>query len=791
MSGPGEGGLAGLRVLELAGGVGVAWAAKLFADLGADVVRVEPGSDTGTSRPDIVRSRPHGVHRWLNTNKRSMTRADDLVADADLVIHDRTDGIDVEPAHPGQVVLTLTPFGLDGPYAGYRAEELNLIHGSSWGFLSPAAATDPDLPPLKAPGHHATIVVATEAATVALAAIDRATRSGQGERIDFSCFAAAAKITEFAPAVVSFLDADASRLGSRTVSPWGIYRCADGLMQLICPEQAQWEALVDLMGNPEWATLDLLADGPGRSEHADLIDLHLGQWMATQRVDDLYHAAQQARVAMAPVATMAQLEADAQLAARGFFATDPNDELFPGPGFRFDRPWWALRSPAPAPGAHDGEGWRTGREAPAPTTGDDPMSRPLDGVRVCDLTWIWAGPACTQILAHLGADVVKLESPEHLCMFRRLPFNPPDLPLEPDTAGAFQLYNTDKRSLGLDLGTDEAREIVRRLVETSDVVIDNFGVGTMARLGLGADELRAMNPEVIIVSLSGYGQTGPAAGYMAYGPAGGAMAGLYAANGYQDGAAAETGIAIGDPGTGITAAWATVAALVARRGGHGAATVDVSMVEAIASTVGELWMAYRADGRSPAPAGNHDPAWAPHNCYPAAGDDRWVTIACPDDAAWIALAGIVDPALTGDARFTTADHRRANETELDAIVADWTSNRDRWETTRLLQAAGIAAFPSLSPRELWGGDPQLAAIGMLERPAHPRTGDRVVPGIPWRLDRSPDGLRRPAPLLGQHTEEVLDQLGYGPEEIEALLDRRVVIGPRSSTTEGNGPCPSL
>lgn len=789
---PAEGGLAGLRVLELGGGVGVAWAAKLFADLGADVVRVEGHGDTGRSqpdtgerRPDIVRSRPHGVHRWLNANKRSVTRADGLQADADLVIHDRPEHPDFGPGGPHQVVLALTPFGLEGPYAGYRAEEINLIHGSSWGFLSPAAATDPGLPPLKAPGHHATIVTATEAATVALAAVDRAQRTGQGEHIDFSCFAAAAKITEFAPAVVSFLDGDASRLGSRTVSPWGIYRCADGLLQLICPEQQQWEALVELMGNPDWAGLELLADGPGRSENADLIELHLAEWMATQRLDDLYHAAQRARVAMTPVATMAQLEANAQLAARGFFAEDPSGETFPGPGFKLDRPWWDLRTSALEPGANDGEGWLTPRKAPPPSTTESAATiRPLDGVRVCDFTWIWAGPACTQILAHLGADVVKLESPEHLCMFRRLPFNPPDLPLDPDSAGAFQLYNTDKRSLGLDLTHPDAAAIVRRLVETSDVVIDNFGVGTMARLGFGAEDLRAINPDVIIVSLSGYGQTGPTAGYMAYGPAGGALAGLYAANGYEGGTAAETGIAIGDPGTGITAAWATVAALTARRRGHGAATIDVSMIEAIAATVGELWMEYRATGRSPVPAGNHDPAWAPHNCYPAAGDDRWITIACPDDGSWTALAGLIDLALARDNRFVTAEDRRTNEAELDAIVARWASVRERWDTARLLQEVGVAAFPSLSPRELWEGDPQLDVLGMRERPAHPRTGERVVPGVPWRLARSPNGLRRPAPLLGQHTEEVLDQLGYRPDEVEALFDDDVVFRHRPTTTQG-------
>ncbi len=266
---------------------------------------------------------------------------------------------------------------------------------------------------------------------------------------------------------------------------------------------------------------------------------------------------------------------------------------------------------------------------------------------MCDFSWIWAGPFCTQHLANLGADVIRLESPEHLCLLRRLPFNPPDLPLTPDTAGGFHLYNTDKRSVGIDLAHPEARAVVERLISMSDIVVDNFAVGTMAKLGFGVEDVRRINPDAIVVSLTGYGQTGPAAGYMAYGPAGGAIAGLYAATGYEGGDPMETGIAVGDPCTGLTAAWAVLAALSARRRNGEVARVDVAMAEAVAATVGELWMEYQATGESPTPAGNHDPIWAPHNCYPAQGEDRWVTIACPTQACWLALCRVIDSALAG------------------------------------------------------------------------------------------------------------------------------------------------
>ena len=302
-------------------------------------------------------------------------------------------------AWPRLVALAVTPFGQTGPYRDYAAEELSVIHGSSWGFLSPSAATDIALPPLKAAGHHATINVATAAAAAAAAAVDHATRTGQGEHIDFSMYAAAAKLTEFAPAAASFLGVDASRLGTKTVVPWGIFECADGLVSIICPEQEQWESLVELMGNPEWASLDAVATQPARRENADLVGIYLGEWLATQSVDELAVQAQHARVCITPVTTMAQLDANDHLNARGFFATAPDGTRQLGPGYKLDQPWWALGSAAPALGEHDGETWQPRPDLPGHgLDGERPSarktsqaSRPLEGVRVCDFTWIWAG----------------------------------------------------------------------------------------------------------------------------------------------------------------------------------------------------------------------------------------------------------------------------------------------------------------------------------------------------------------------------------------------------------------
>ena len=789
--------LDGIRVLEVAGGVGVAYAAKLFADLGADVIRADgPG--------DVIGDRPHELHRWLHTNKRSSPAIGTLASNADVILHDRgpsraaSEGLsyaDLAAANPSVVVCSLTPFGMTGPYADYAAEEITIIHASSWGFLSPSASTRIDLPPLKAPGHHATINVATIAATAALAAVRRAMRTGQGAHVDFSMFAAAAKLTETAPVSASYQGVDASRLGVKIVVPWNMYRCADGFVQIICPEQQQWRSLVRLMGDPEWALLDVFDSPESRRENVDVLDLYLGEWLAEQRVADLCRDAQTAHVCISPLNTIGQLDTDRHFRARAFIAQSPDGTRMPGPAFRTDPPWWGLHRDAPSTndvdGDGDGDGWRervdavhVGRDRwPArDARSGAALARPLEGVRVCDFSWIWAGPFCTQLLAHLGADVIKLESPDHLCLFRRLPYAPTGQPLNADTGGVFHLYNSDKRSVGIDLGDAAARDVIARLVAISDVVVDNFGVGTMARLGYGPDDLRRMNPDVIVASLSGYGQTGPHAEFMAYGPVGGAVAGLYAANGYEDGEPTETGIAIGDPGTGIAAAWAVVAALMASERTGEVATIDVAMVEAVAATTGELWMEHRSTGFVPARLANRDHVWSPHNCYPSLGEDRWVTIACPTEHSWRALCDVVDPSLAVDPRFATAADRKRHEDELDIILSAWTAMRDRWDTTMLLQRAGVAAFPSLSPRDLWDGDAQLEAIGMLERPEHAAVGRRVVPGVPWRMTPGPNGLRCAAPVLGQHTVEVLTELlGYSTDDVQRLVAAGTV---RLATTHG-------
>lgn len=395
-------------------------------------------------------------------------------------------------------------------------------------------------------------------------------------------------------------------------------------------------------------------------------------------------------------------------------------------------------------------------------------------MRVADLTWVWAGPYCCLQLAHLGAEVIKFESEGRPDLGRRLPIFVPDTEPSLNASGYFNQWNQGKKSLHLNLGHPGAADLAKRVIAECDVVVDNFATGVMEKLGLGYEALRAVKPDLVVASISGYGGSGPYASYMAYGPAIAPLAGLSSLSGYVDDGPREVGISLGDPTAGMNAAVAICAALVARqrtgRGQH----IDVSLWESTAALVGEGWMDFALNGTQPERAGNRDPWMAPHGIYRCAGEEAWVSIACASDAEWAALCAVVEPALARDARFALAADRKANEDELDRRIEEWTRTRDRWQVTELLQGAGVAAFPSLSPEDL-ANDPHLAARDYFETLPHPEVGPRKHAGIPWRLSNGPDGVRSPAPILGADTEEILsDLLGCSPAEISRLRRERIL-----------------
>jgi benzylsuccinate CoA-transferase BbsF subunit len=393
--------------------------------------------------------------------------------------------------------------------------------------------------------------------------------------------------------------------------------------------------------------------------------------------------------------------------------------------------------------------------------------RPLEGIRVADFTWVWAGPFCTLQLAHLGAEVVRVETSTRVCVTRLLP--PwPDAQPGVNRSGYFNQYNQGKKSLALNMKESRAIDVARDLIRASDVVVENFAAGVMDRLGLGYEECRRLRPDVVMIALSGYGATGPEREYVSYGPAQVPLSGFSSLTGYRGWRPMHIGISYGDPTGGLHGAVAVVSALIHRRRTGEGQYIDLSQWEGTMALLGEGILSHTMTGDTPERDGNRDALWAPHGVYRCAGEDRWVSIVAADEREWQALCRVVDPSLASDPRFADAVARKRNEDALDAVLGQWCAARTAEEATLALQAAGVAAFPAMNARDLHD-DPHLGGRDYFVELPHPEVGVRRHMGIPYKLHGTPLAVRRAAPCLGQDTDEVLREiLGYDDQRIAEL-----------------------
>lgn len=397
--------------------------------------------------------------------------------------------------------------------------------------------------------------------------------------------------------------------------------------------------------------------------------------------------------------------------------------------------------------------------------------RLLEGVRVIDLSWVGAGPYGSQLLAFLGADVIKIESAGRPDLFRRSTRPGSE---GPDQSSRFNCVNLNKRSVQLDLSTPRGRELLLALVERSEVVVENFRPGVLDRLGLGFDALNTANPSIVLASLSAAGQSGPDAMTPGYASVFNAMGGLGAESGYPDGPPVEVRDSV-DFRVGAALALGVLLALVrCRRTGEGE-WVDVSARESIASLVGESFVELALTGQSHGRGANRREGFAPHDVYRAGGDDRWLAIAVDGDASWASLCEVMEePQLATDQRFSTVADRSEHLAALDTIVGAWAAKQDADDAARRLSRAGVAASSANRGRDLIA-DPDILARGILREIEHPVLGSQWIAAAPWRdVSGDPDAIRR-SPLLGEHTREVFEEvLGIEPAELDEL-ERSAVL----------------
>ena len=394
---------------------------------------------------------------------------------------------------------------------------------------------------------------------------------------------------------------------------------------------------------------------------------------------------------------------------------------------------------------------------------------PLKGIKIVDFTWIGAGSYTTKIFADFGAEVIKIESSERLDSLRDAK---PFLDGIPgvNRSGYFADRNSSKRSITVNMKSADGRELVRRLIRDCDIVANNFTPGTMEKFGLGYDAVREIKPDVIYIAMSMHGQSGPESKYLGYGLTMGAVTGLHYLCGLPDRDPAGTGTNYPDHIPNPThAAFAILAALRHRRRSGQGQMIDMAQIEPTISLLGPAVLDYTANQHVVERVGNQHVAGAPHGVYPVRGDDRWLSISATDQVSWEILQEVLGaPELGADPRFSDALARWKNRAALDNAIAEITGLLEGAALMHQLQSRGVAAGTVNNAAEVLHDDPQLVHRQHWIYLDHPEMGNTVYNALPFRFSRTPSRPHRPAPLLGQHTDEILTELGLSPFEIATL-----------------------
>lgn len=383
------------------------------------------------------------------------------------------------------------------------------------------------------------------------------------------------------------------------------------------------------------------------------------------------------------------------------------------------------------------------------------------------------GPMAARQFALLGAQVIKVESRTAVDGLR-IARNPITLEyLGPDEVARVNYYNLNKNSLGLNLKKPEAIALVKRLIAISDVMIDNFAAGVIDRLGLGYDVVKELRPDIVMVSASGSGRTGPEGAMLANAPIFGALSGLGELTGYPD------DVPHGFRGTadainGMTVFFSVMAALLHRKRTGQGQYIDYSSREGLSCLISDALMDYTLNGHIQGRQGNQDDLMAPHNCYRCQGQDKWLSVAIGSEEEWQALVKAMgSPAWSQEARFGTMASRKAHEEELDRLVQAWTVNYTHYQAMAILQPAGVAAFPSFSGEDVFA-DAHLQSRELFEVVEHPCSGPSLVIRCPWRLSATSSQIDRPGPIMGEHTSYILTELlGLSAPELARLAEAQV------------------
>jgi crotonobetainyl-CoA:carnitine CoA-transferase CaiB-like acyl-CoA transferase len=803
--------LAPYRVLDLTDVRGQI-AGMVLADLGADVIRVEPAAGSDARRvgpllesgPETERSLSFAAY---NRNKRSVvldlsSEADRgrflaLVAGADFVLDSGPPSLLDEAglgferlleANPEIVHVRVTPFGADGPMADAPAADLTIA--ALGGPVS--VQGDADRAPVRLSVPQAWRHAGAEAAVAAMIAHARVRTTGRGVFVDVSAQSALTWTMLNASVTHAITGADFEREGAvLQIGPIGlqmVHPTKDGhivalglgaLLKKIRPWiEESGAATAEELDREDWESYDRRIFRGGEfvipiDELTEIFD----RFFATRTKQQLFRPGLERGATIAPIQKLADLLEFDQLVAREYFRETelPNGQRVRAPG-AFARPSATpldRHSPAPRLGEHTCEVLDELERSPRtrlPLREDAPPSAlPLEGLKVADYSWVGVGPISGKYLADHGANVIRIESSARADNLRTAG------PYKDNLAGwnrsqFYGEFNTSKRSLALDLKHERAREINERILGWADVILESFTPGAVDRLGIGYEDARRVNPGVIMVSTCLMGQTGPIASMAGYGYHAAAVAGFYELTGWPDRAPAGPWNAYTDT---VAPRFLTTTLLAAldhkRRTGEGQ-HIDLGQMEAALHFLAPEILDHQASGAEYGRMGNRSRDAAPQGIYPSAGRDEWCAIAVESDAQWQALRrALGDPEWARSAAFETVEGRLAGHDTIDAELERWTRERKPREAMAILQDAGVPAGHVQRSSDLQH-DPQLAHRGFYREFDHAEMGRTPYSGHQFRISGYDNGPRGPAPLLGGESFEILmEELGFDPEAIADLM----------------------
>ncbi len=706
--------LTGFRVFQLGRGLAAAVCGRILADVGADVACDDPDTDGALAA-------------YLNYGKRI---AADAIANAELIVceggpaalQERHHDVKSLRARNAKATLVfISPFGQTGALADAPATDLTLFFASGISRLLTGQVDDLSEAPIRPVGEQSAFLGGLAAACAGMHAV-QAREPGAIVDLSLQEVLATLALTELARAGLTGKSGSRKRLTDGNGATVCILPARDGYAAISPREDAQWAAWLAAMGSPAWGSDPRFATKADRVANWDALHALMSQWSHQHDKQWIADKAQAAHVPSFPLCELAEQFKSAQLEHRNFFRPieiDGRTVLTPGPAFGLTLTQGARNHVE-----------RTG-------------SLPLSGVRVLDFSWVIAGPTTTRTLAAMGADVIKIEAPGR-----------------GDPGRASELHTVlgqAKRAIVLDLKKKAAVETALALAAKADVLVENFATGVMDKLGLGVEALRAVNPNLIYVSASGAGRTGPQARGVAYGTLLQSFTGFAGLNRHPE-LPPRVGLAWLDPMCGLMLAFGIAAAIWQRRQGGGVARIDFSMIEAMLWTMAEPMLSAQSDA-PPKPRGNRSSRYAPHGVWPCASSDSWVSVVVRDDEDWRRLCGLV-PALHPLAQLGFDARVKASGT-IDHALADWLAPQSALNAQRTLLQAGIPAAALATSLDLVHCE-HLAQRGFWE-PCN--TG--VLPGLPWRANCG--RACGAAPALGADTDAVLiEVLGLTQEAIAAL-----------------------